>query len=286
MKRLVPLLLIGLLSQITYPTKVVATEYADCVDVVKAGVLSYVLPEYEIKVTNNCKADLGTIYLDFDLGGFSSNINVPRISIWSAIHWETSKIISLRGIKPGYYSPTVKITSTKDYSSKRVKLTSFTISNKSSNGSGISAPQPEQAPTPIAIPIITKCEKIDSEEILVSINDSIKLIESAKSISTGYSAEINSLINSAETLKIDAEKDVCVTAGADLESKIKLAKVTHLADLVSRMKKLIVDMTNLVLAIQKVPAKPKTVITCVKGKSTKKVIAINPKCPTGYKLKV
>ena len=26
-------------------------------------------------------------------------------------------------------------------------------------------------------------------------------------------------------------------------------------------------------------------ITCVKGKSTKKVSAVNPKCPTGYKKK-
>jgi hypothetical protein len=29
----------------------------------------------------------------------------------------------------------------------------------------------------------------------------------------------------------------------------------------------------------------KTSITCVKGKTTKKVTAINPKCPTGYKKK-
>jgi hypothetical protein len=28
-----------------------------------------------------------------------------------------------------------------------------------------------------------------------------------------------------------------------------------------------------------------TTITCVKGKLTKKVTAINPKCPTGYKKK-
>jgi hypothetical protein len=30
---------------------------------------------------------------------------------------------------------------------------------------------------------------------------------------------------------------------------------------------------------------PKTTITCVKGKLTKKVTAANPKCPTGYKKK-
>ena len=32
-------------------------------------------------------------------------------------------------------------------------------------------------------------------------------------------------------------------------------------------------------------AKKKTTITCVKGKITKKVTAVNPKCPSGYKKK-
>jgi hypothetical protein len=32
-------------------------------------------------------------------------------------------------------------------------------------------------------------------------------------------------------------------------------------------------------------ANKKTTITCVKGKLTKKITAVKPKCPTGYKLK-
>jgi hypothetical protein len=32
-------------------------------------------------------------------------------------------------------------------------------------------------------------------------------------------------------------------------------------------------------------AAKKTTITCVKGKLTKKVTAVKPKCPTGYKVK-
>ena len=32
-------------------------------------------------------------------------------------------------------------------------------------------------------------------------------------------------------------------------------------------------------------SKKKTTITCVKGKVTKKVSAVNPKCPKGYKRK-
>ena len=38
-------------------------------------------------------------------------------------------------------------------------------------------------------------------------------------------------------------------------------------------------------ALAKPAAAKKTTITCVKGKSSKKVIAVNPKCPTGYKKK-
>jgi hypothetical protein len=33
------------------------------------------------------------------------------------------------------------------------------------------------------------------------------------------------------------------------------------------------------------PVVKATTITCVKGKLTKKVTAVNPKCPTGYKKK-
>jgi hypothetical protein len=32
------------------------------------------------------------------------------------------------------------------------------------------------------------------------------------------------------------------------------------------------------------PAAKKTTIKCVKGKTTKKVTAVKPKCPSGYKL--
>jgi hypothetical protein len=38
-------------------------------------------------------------------------------------------------------------------------------------------------------------------------------------------------------------------------------------------------------AIAKPAAAKKTSIRCVKGKTTKKVTAVNPKCPAGYKKK-
>jgi hypothetical protein len=33
------------------------------------------------------------------------------------------------------------------------------------------------------------------------------------------------------------------------------------------------------------PTSNKTTITCIKGKATKKVVGVNPKCPAGYKKK-
>jgi hypothetical protein len=38
-------------------------------------------------------------------------------------------------------------------------------------------------------------------------------------------------------------------------------------------------------AASKASAVKKKTITCIKGKLTKKITAIKPKCPTGYKLK-
>ena len=43
--------------------------------------------------------------------------------------------------------------------------------------------------------------------------------------------------------------------------------------------------SNLILDFVITATNKKTTITCVKGKLTKKVTAIKPKCPTGYKLK-
>ncbi len=43
--------------------------------------------------------------------------------------------------------------------------------------------------------------------------------------------------------------------------------------------------TNLILDFSIVSAAKSTTITCIKGKLTKKVTALKPKCPTGYKLK-
>ncbi|WP_353203045.1 hypothetical protein [Polynucleobacter sp.] len=46
-----------------------------------------------------------------------------------------------------------------------------------------------------------------------------------------------------------------------------------------------VDLVTFDVYAAPTPAAKKTTITCVKGKLTKKVTAVNPKCPTGYKKK-
>ena len=40
-----------------------------------------------------------------------------------------------------------------------------------------------------------------------------------------------------------------------------------------------------IIAVAKAAASKKITITCVKGKTTKKVTAVKPKCPSGYKVK-
>jgi hypothetical protein len=46
-----------------------------------------------------------------------------------------------------------------------------------------------------------------------------------------------------------------------------------------------VDLVTFDIYTAPTPVAKKTTITCVKGKLTKKVTAVNPKCPTGYKKK-
>jgi membrane protein involved in colicin uptake len=72
--------------------------------------------------------------------------------------------------------------------------------------------------------------------------------------------------------KQDAE-DAAAKAAAELKAKQE-ADVKAAAELKAKQE-----------AEAKAAASKKTTITCIKGKLTKKVTAIKPKCPTGYKLK-
>lgn len=84
-------------------------------------------------------------------------------------------------------------------------------------------------------------------------------IEQAESAETKRVAELKSKqeVEAKQAAELKAKQEVDAKAAAELKAKQEAEAA----------------------------AKKKTTITCLKGKLTKKVIAIKPKCPSGYKLK-
>ena len=87
--------------------------------------------------------------------------------------------------------------------------------------------------------------------------------------------------------KAAADKAAADKAAADKAAADKAAADKAAADKAAAEKDAaIAALTAKVTAIEaKLAATKKTTITCVKGKLSKKVTAVKPKCPTGYKLK-
>jgi hypothetical protein len=56
-------------------------------------------------------------------------------------------------------------------------------------------------------------------------------------------------------------------------------------DLVSQAEKFVADNPYVEPKVTNSSSNKKTTITCIKGKASTKVTAINPKCPVGYKKK-
>jgi len=81
---------------------------------------------------------------------------------------------------------------------------------------------------------------------------------------------------------IDAAKAAADKAAADKAAADKAAADKAAADKIIQDAKL---EAARILAAAKAAANKKTTITCVKGKLVKKVTAIKPKCPAGYKVK-
>jgi len=113
-------------------TPIKAEAYGDLVDcvVVRSAGLSpfpyFGSLAYEVKVQNGCDADIGTIKLEFDSGSFDV-FSFGSESIYNLGSYGKTVQFQLENIKPGYYSPSVKITSREDYSYKRVRLPAYTI---------------------------------------------------------------------------------------------------------------------------------------------------------------
>lgn len=105
-------------------------QWVDCVIVTSAGLNSWGMygnPAYDVKISNGCQGDVGSVTIDFDSGSYDVYSFNNRQTIYSLASYGTTKTFTLEGIKPGYYFPTLKITASQDYSSKRVNLPSFTI---------------------------------------------------------------------------------------------------------------------------------------------------------------
>jgi hypothetical protein len=104
-------------------------QWVDCVIVKSAGLSPFPYfgsLAYEVKVLNGCDSDIGSVRLDFESGSFDV-FAFNSQSIFNLSSFGKTVQFELRGIKPGFYSPTLKITSREDFSSKRVRLPAYTI---------------------------------------------------------------------------------------------------------------------------------------------------------------
>jgi Fe-S cluster assembly scaffold protein SufB len=77
------------------------------------------------------------------------------------------------------------------------------------------------------------------------------------------------------------EKNTCTKGSVVIINPIAKAA----ADKILSDAKAVTDAKVQAVADAKAAAKKKTTITCIKGKLTKKVTAVKPKCPAGYKKK-
>ena len=106
-----------------------------------------------------------------------------------------------------------------------------------------------------------------------STNEYKDLVSQSAQLKSKIAQEVASKAQADADLKAKQEADEkAAKAAADLKAK-QDAEAKEAADKIAAEQ----------LAATKAAAKKKTTITCVKGKSKKKVTAIKPKCPSGYK---
>ena len=90
-------------------------------------------------------------------------------------------------------------------------------------------------------------------------------------------------VNGAYNMIVDLPAYVATDAAKTVSYKIADGAIGN-AEVLNGIVALIASITKQIEQLQLMLA-PKTTITCVKGKSTKKVTAVSPKCPTGFKKK-
>jgi hypothetical protein len=88
-------------------------------------------------------------------------------------------------------------------------------------------------------------------------------------------------VNGAYNMIVDLPAYVATDAAKTVSYKIADGATSN-ADVLNGIVALIASITKQIEQLQLMIA-PKTTITCVKGKSTRKVTGVSPKCPTGFK---
>jgi hypothetical protein len=128
-------------------------------------------------------------------------------------------------------------------------------------------------------------QRIYEQKYLKSKNDRIaKALADAKAIADKAATELK-VKQEAEAKaagELKAKQDAEAKAAIDKAAAEKAAADKAAADKTIQDAKL---EAARILAAAKAAANKKTTITCVKGKLVKKVTAIKPKCPAGYKVK-
>jgi FKBP-type peptidyl-prolyl cis-trans isomerase len=137
------------------------------------------------------------------------------------------------------------------------------------------------------------------QDLVLNPRDDVERYSTAP-LSTGQSVKVKDLVIVADTVGKDQasfrvftkaefliKQEADAKATAELKAKQE-ADAKSAAELKAKQEaeaKAAAELKAKQEAAAKAAAVKKTTITCVKGKLTKKVTAIKPKCPAGYKVK-
>ena len=110
---------------------------------------------------------------------------------------------------------------------------------------------------------------------ITATNKFLSLIKEAESlVADDKQKEVKKAEEDRVVAELKAKQETEAKAAAEIKAKLQAEEARLAAELKAKQE-----------AEAKAAAVKKTTITCVKGKLTKKVTAVKPKCPSGYKLK-
>jgi hypothetical protein len=136
-------------------------------------------------------------------------------------------------------------------------------------------------------------EQINSPKYTVVVSDItqeniiLKVVPNGLTGSTQFTDLIKQALDAKAAIEQKAKQEADAKAAAELKAKQE-ADAKAAAELKAKQEadaKAAAELKAKQEADAKAAATKKSTITCVKGKLTKKVTAVKPKCPTGYKKK-